>query len=144
VTFSVPAGRGAIEVTLMTRSWSGPSFGPERESVAIITFNGAFTGVPRPESGDCDQGGPLDQAWAAYNRAELGEMLAILGLIGAGVRNRADNGVIPDNWVPDRHAGCSLCPCTPGLRGDKRITVRGAVMDLHVDDHRAISPKGTT
>jgi hypothetical protein len=90
-----------------------------------------------PGSFDSDGGGPLDQAWAAYNEAELDAMHALLAVVMPRVQARTDDGIVPGTWTPDRNAGCSMCPCSPGLAGDARITIGGQVVDLHITQGRS-------
>jgi hypothetical protein len=130
-TLTIRSASGSVTVVLQPRDMGNPH-GPRHGSIATIRLDAAAVAVPMPASADSDGGGPNDRAWAAYHKAELDAMHAVLAIVLPAVRDRSDNGIIPGTWTPSRNAGCSMCPCTPGLVGDTKITIGGHVTDLHI------------
>jgi hypothetical protein len=135
-TFQIrPGGAGIIEVILRYRDFGDP-FGPKHGTIALIGYNSSRCRVRQPDDdGMSDNGGPKDQAWARFRQAELDLMLEILELAKPRIMEYC-TGTWPAQWTQDRNAGCSSCPCTPGLVGDKRIKIGEHVIDLHITDNR--------
>jgi hypothetical protein len=134
VMLKVRGPGGTVEVTLRQRDYGDP-YGPRDGTIARIRLSEPRMTVPMPDSTQSDHGGPLDQAWAARNEAELDEMRGILTLAKDRVTSRC-SGMWPGEWTPSLNAGCSMCTCSPGLVGDQTLTINEHVIDLYITDKR--------
>jgi hypothetical protein len=121
-----------VNVELSRRNRAANPNGPRRDSIARIRLDPAAISAPMPGNFDSDGGGPVDQAWTAYSKAEADLMKALVNAAMPVIQARSDDGIIPATWALDRNAGCSICPCSPGLVGNTRITIDGHVVDLHI------------
>lgn len=133
-TLSICGAGGTIEVFLSRRDLGNPHR-PRNGTIATVRLSDARMTIQPPGTAQSDNGGPVDRAWAAYNKASLDEMNGILGLVRDQVMEHC-SGTWPAEWAPSLYAGCTMCRCTPGLVGDQQLTIGGHVIDLHITDER--------
>jgi hypothetical protein len=128
--FTIDTHCGPVVVIITDRFfWKDPS-GPGNGTTARVGFDSARITVPRPDSYDSDHGGPLDQAWKAYNAAELAEMHAMLDAALPAIIARTQGD--PGAWTFSRNANCSMCPCSPGMVAERQLTRAGRVADVWI------------
>lgn len=127
--FTIETPAGTAVVIIEDRFWGDP-FGPKRGTTARVGFDSARITAPRPASSDSDHGGPLDQAWKAYNAAELAEMRAMLDAALPAILARTDGN--PGPWTYSRNAKCTMCPCSPGMVAERQLTRAGRVSDVWI------------
>jgi hypothetical protein len=125
-TISTPAGPALVVIEDRLGFWDGPKGG----TIAKIGFDSSRITVPRPETYDSDNGGPVDLAWQAHNAAAVAEMRVMLDAALPGIRQRTSGD--PGTWEFSRYAGCTECPCTHGMIAQHRLTRNGRTCDIAI------------
>jgi hypothetical protein len=103
--FTVHVDGRPVTGELSRRNRAANPDGPRRGSTARVRLDPAAIRAPIPGSFDSDDGGPLDQAWAAYDKAEADLMKALVNaampVIGplATTDRLQDVDVGPERWM---------------------------------------------
>ena len=126
--FEVDTPAGPVTVRIMDR-WYG-SDSPKGGTAATVETKPERITPPRPATHDSDNGGPVDQAWKAYNAAGIAEMRLILDAALPAILTRVEGE--PGEWTYSRYAMCSVCPCTPGLVAEQRLRRNGRTADIWI------------
>lgn len=99
-------------------------------------------GLAQPPYGSKGENADNDAAWVAYNKEEVRIMRVILDKVAAEIDARfPEVGMARAKMTFDRHAGCSMCPCSPGfvvkgIRAEFRINIE-AVEPVAADVEKA-------
>ncbi len=109
---TVTTKRGPVNVTFWPRDWHAP-YGPVGGSTATFILDDDIEGTP------------------VLAKAEADAMYALLVLVLPDIL-ACNEGMAPSTWAPDPYAGCTLCPCSPGLVADAHIIIDGQVVDLEI------------
>jgi hypothetical protein len=89
--------------------------GPKSKKSRFYTWNAPAPAMAAPPAGRKGANEDNDAAWRRYNRAEV-RLMREQVLLGLKAMDITMDGDTPAKQLPfDKHAGCAMCPCSPGF-----------------------------